>query len=236
MRILERLPRETGRDYALRVLKDNIIHLDLAPGSQISENELAAELGLSRTPVREALIELSKVGIVEICPQKKSTVALIDYGMVDEARFMRGLLECAVAELVCAMATEADVARLKENIRLQKFYLESYYPDSLMELDREFHAMLFEIARKPEVYQLMQGISIHFDRVRSMVLDTVKNHRIVDDHEAIVDAVERGDAAAARAVMETHLNRYELDGDAVRARCAQYLADGTAEKNDRGQK
>ena len=60
MRLLQRLPRETGRDYALRSIKENIISLDLAPGSSISENELASELGLSRTPIREALIELAK--------------------------------------------------------------------------------------------------------------------------------------------------------------------------------
>ena len=66
MKLLERLPRETGRDYALRTIKDNIIKLELAPGSPVSENELAAELQLSRTPVREALIELSKVKVIEI--------------------------------------------------------------------------------------------------------------------------------------------------------------------------
>ena len=79
MNLLERLPRETGRDYALRNIKENIISLELAPGSPISENELAAGMGLSRTPVREALIELSRVKIVEIVPQKRSTVSLIDY-------------------------------------------------------------------------------------------------------------------------------------------------------------
>jgi len=63
--ISERLPRESSRDYALRIIKDNIISLRLEPGSQISENELATEMGLSRTPVREALIELAKVKIIE---------------------------------------------------------------------------------------------------------------------------------------------------------------------------
>ena len=96
MQLLERLPRETGRDYALRTIKDNIVKLQLAPGSQISENELAAELQLSRTPVREALIELSKVKIVEVYPQKRSMVSLIDYELVAAARFMRYILECAV--------------------------------------------------------------------------------------------------------------------------------------------
>ncbi|MBE7007769.1 MAG: GntR family transcriptional regulator [Ruminococcaceae bacterium] len=216
MHILERLPRETGRDYALRTIKENIIHLDLAPGSQISENELAAEMGLSRTPVREALIELSKVKIVEIQPQKKSTVSLIDYAMVDEARFMRNLLECAVVELDCEMATAADIDRLRENVRLQNFYLDSYYPDSLMALDNQFHAALFEIAQKSQVYMLMQGISIHFDRVRSMALNSVKNTKIVEDHAIIVKAIESRDAALARSMMEKHLNRYKIDASALR--------------------
>src|SRR5699024_109625 len=120
MQILERLPRETGRDYALRTIRDNIITLKLEPGSQISENELAAEMDLSRTPVREALIELSKVKIIEIYPQRKSMVSLIDYELVEESRFMRNLLECAVAELDCEMATPQDIRRLEDNLQLQK--------------------------------------------------------------------------------------------------------------------
>ena len=75
MHISERLPRESSRDYALRIIKDNIISLRLEPGSQISENELATEMGLSRTPVREALIELAKVKIIETYPQRKSVVS-----------------------------------------------------------------------------------------------------------------------------------------------------------------
>ncbi len=225
MHILERLPRENSRDYALRTIKENIIRMDLAPGAQISENELAAEMGLSRTPVREALIELSKVRIVEIKPQKKTTVAMIDYKLVDEARFMRRLMECAAAELVCEMAEEQDIARLRENLRLQRFYLDGLYPESLMTLDNEFHALLFEIAQKTQVYQMMQGIAIHFDRVRSMALNRVRNRRIVEDHEAILDAVVQRDAARAHALMEQHLGRYKIDEAAVRAAYPQYFSE-----------
>ena len=82
MRILKRLPRETASDYAYRMIKDNIIRLELKPGSPVSENELAAELGLSRTPVRESLIALSKAKVIEITPQKRSVVAPIDETMV----------------------------------------------------------------------------------------------------------------------------------------------------------
>lgn len=117
MRILARRLRETGRDYALRNLKDNIIHLELKPGSMVSENELAAQMGLSRTPVREALMELSKVRLVDVYPQRGSAVALIDYDLVEEARFMRSVMECAVVELVCRMATPEDMLALEEGHR-----------------------------------------------------------------------------------------------------------------------
>lgn len=223
MHLLERLPRETGREYALRMLKENIIHLDLAPGSQISENELSAEMGLSRTPVREALIDLSKVKIIEIYPQKKSVVALIDYDLVEESRFMRNLLECAVAELDCEMATPSDIDRLQENVRLQNFYLDNFSPEKLQVLDDQFHSILFDIARKPQVYSLMQNISIHFDRVRSMSLTSVKDLRIVQDHEDITTAISRRESARARELMEMHLSRYKTDAAAIREKYPQYF-------------
>lgn len=223
MKLLERLPRETGRNYALRNIKENIVNLDLAPGSQISENELAAEMGLSRTPVREALIELSRVKIIEIHPQKRSTVPLIDYELVEESRFMRNLLECAVVELDCEMATPVDLERLAANIRLQNFYLDSYYANELMTLDNQFHGILFEIARKNQVFALMQNIAIHFDRVRSMALSAVKNTKIVQDHEDILTAIRNKDPKAARELMEIHLNRYKIDVATIREAYPHYF-------------
>ncbi len=121
------------------------------------------------------------------------------------------------------MAAAADVEQLRENVRLQNFYLDSYYPDSLMALDNQFHAKLFEIAQKSQVYMLMQGISIHFDRVRSMALNSVKNTKIVEDHANLVKAIEAHDAALARSLMEKHLNRYKIDESAIRAAYPQYF-------------
>lgn len=226
MHLPKRLPRETGRDYALRTIRDNIVRLELAPGSMVSENELSAAMGLSRTPVREALIELSKVKIVRIYPQKGSVVSLIDYELVEESQFMRKVLECAVMDLACKMVTPADLQRLEENIALQKFYLENYYPQTLMDLDNEFHRILFEIAHKSQVYALMDTISIHFDRVRSVALSSVKNDRIVQDHEDLMRAIAAHDAEKARTLMETHLNRYKIDAKAIRVQHPEYFLDG----------
>lgn len=226
MKILERLPRESGREFALRTIKDNIIHLELAPGSPISENELAAAMGLSRTPVREALSELSRAKVVEICPQKKSVVSLIDYDLVEEASFLRNLLECAVVELDCRMAGEDDIAGLRESVRLQDFYLRERRSEKLWELDNLFHQSLFEIARKPQAFALLQGISIHFDRVRNMALHTgkdLKDLNTVQDHQDITEAIARRDAAAARQLMETHLNRYRIDAAVIQEKYPAYF-------------
>ncbi len=223
MRRLKRLPRETGRDYTLRTLRDNIIRLELAPGSPISENEVAVELGLSRTPVREAFLELSKVRIIETFPQKKSVVSLIDYDLVEEARFMREVLETAVVQLACELAGPNDLSTLQENIRLQRYFLNLQNMDQLMALDNDFHALLFTIAKKPQVFEQINNISIHFDRVRNMALSSVKDLKIVNDHEAIALAVSKRDAGAARALMERHLNRYKVDAAVIRQRFPNYI-------------
>lgn len=223
MKLSERLPRESGRDYALRNIKENIVSLELAPGIQISENELAAEMGLSRTPVREALIELSKVGILETQPQRRSTVSLIDYDLVEESRFMRYQLECAVAELVCLMARPVDIERLNANIRLQSFYLDGTYTNELMALDNQFHGMLFEIAKKSRVFQLTQNLSIHFDRVRRLALSAEKDLKVVQDHQELVKFIRQGDGVAARALMGIHLNRYRIDAAEIRRIYPQYF-------------
>lgn len=223
MQILERLPGETGRDYALRTIKDNIIHLELEPGSLVSENELAAEMGLSRTPVREALIELAKVKMIQIQPQRRSTVAPIDYTLVEESRFMRSVLECAVVQLDCEMAAPADLQRLDENIRLQRFYLENRKPEALLDLDNDFHRMLFAIAQKSQVYTLIQTISIHFDRVRHMALGSVKDLKIVDDHAAILEAIAQKQPDRARQLTQRHLNRYRIDEASIRKTYPQYF-------------
>ena len=224
MRLTPRTARETGREYALRTIKENIIRLELAPGSFISENELAAEMGLSRTPVREALIDLAKVKIIEIAPQKRSVVAYVDYDMVEEARFVRNVLETSVVELVCSLRTDADLEKLEENVKLQRFYLEQANYGGMMELDNQFHQMLFEIAQKLQAYAMVQHIAIHFDRVRSMALSSVKDLKIVEDHAKIVEALRKQDPAEARTLMDKHLNRYKFDEQAIRAKYPEYFA------------
>ena len=223
MKLPERLPRETGRDYALRVLKENIVNLEIAPGSQISENELSAALGISRAPIREALSELEKVKIVEIQPQKKTSVLLIDPALVEEARFMRSTLEDAVIGEVCMQRTEQDLFRLEENLTLQDLAFRSNALDQVMIKDNEFHRYFFEISRKPEIYQLMQTLQIHFDRVRDLTLHTIIDRKILEEHEAIFRCIKERDVENARIRLRAHLERVQVDSSVVRKAYPQYF-------------
>ncbi|MCE5342436.1 MAG: GntR family transcriptional regulator [Eubacteriales bacterium] len=223
MNITERYARETARDYALRILKRNIASLELVPGSMLSENELSAALGLSRTPVREALIELNKIRIVEILPQRGSRIALIDCNMVEESRFLRMVLETAIMELACEMAPTLDFSVAEANLKLQQFYIENQLPEKLMELDNDFHREFYRLTNRMQTYHLQESMALHFDRVRSLSLTTVKEIRIVSDHEAILRAVRAGDQAEAAMLVVKHLNRYKIDEKAIREQYAAYF-------------
>lgn len=223
MRLLKRLPRETARDYAYRMIKDNIIRLELEPGCPISENELAAELGLSRTPVREALIALARAKVVEITPQKRSIVAPIDEALVEEARFVRDVLECGVVELCCSLATETDLLLLEENVKIQETYLRTGPLESIHDLDNQFHKHLFTIVEKLEAYEMIQNLAVHFDRIRNIALNGIHDLDIVDDHRRILEAMRNRDAATAVAVMRLHLNRAKVDSVSIRKKYPQYF-------------
>ena len=223
MVLTERYPHERGRDYAKRVIRDKIISLELEPGAVISDRELASWMNLSRTPVREALLDLAKVKIVERYPQRGSVVAPIDYNLVEEAQFVRSVLEVAVVQLACERATQEQLEQLKESVALQEFYYQHGSSERLLEMDDEFHRLLFQIAGRMQAYEMMQSITVHFDRVRSLAVTAVKEHLWMSDHRNICEAVAAHDQEAARQLMEKHLNRYKVDEKALREQYPQYF-------------
>ncbi|HKM21913.1 MAG TPA: GntR family transcriptional regulator [Lachnospiraceae bacterium] len=223
MQITNKLAGETARDYAFRMLKENIISLELKPGSSISENELARELGISRTPVREAIIDLNKALIVEIYPQRGSYIALIDGDLVEESRFMRKVLDTAVIELACSMATKEDIALLEDNVKLQEYYLQNVAADKILELDNEFHKMIFSMTKKERIYAMKSTLMIHYDRVRTLSMVAVKDMKIVNDHRMMLEAIRHHDPVQASQLVEKHLNRYQIDEAEIRKKYPEYF-------------
>lgn len=216
MKILERLPGENARAYAYRVILDNIINLELAPGDAVSENELSQILQISRTPVREALIEMGRLELVEILPQRGSFVTKIDYSLIEESKFLRLSLENSVLRLACNEGiSEHAMHLLNENMSKQKAFEETDYEfNYIMELDNDFHRLLFEAVGKERIYRIVRSQMVHFDRLRTLsfqTLKTEKSARTIKDHENILYALQKRDAELAEMVMTRHLTRHQFE-------------------------
>lgn len=223
---LQPLPRKDGEilsDYALRVLRHNIVSLSMEPGRMYSEKELSDALSLSRTPLREAIRRLASTGILEIYPQKGTMVSLVDYDLVEEARFVREALECAVVKLLCRNITPEELLELKTNVGRQKRCVELGNLNGLMALDLRFHELLFRFADKMQCYEYVTGMTIHMDRLRNMALRAVKTPSFVNQHEMLVNAIEAGDASAAEEIMRNHVARYLVDREALMTTYPEYL-------------
>ena len=211
MRVLEKEPYETARQYALRVLRHNIINLDLKPGQFISESEIGEHLGLSRTPVREAFKDLANASIVEIQPQKGTFVSLIDMEMVEESRFLRNVLEKVVVELVCDNVSEECLNALEENVMLQEMIVERRDCNRFLSLDNSFHELLFKACGKGKIFDFISGMMTHFDRVRMLNMKEMDMKGPLNDHKNILEAIRNKDKQRALAEIDSHLSRVTSD-------------------------
>lgn len=223
MKILSRNVSENARTYAVRVLLYNIIHLELLPGSAVSENELSEALSLSRTPIREALIELSRINLVEILPQRGSYITKIDYELVEESRFMRLALENAVLNIVCQNIPESYTESLSQNLQEQRNAQSQKDYDTFLNLDNEFHKLIFEAANKTWSYQIVKEQMVHFDRLRTLSTKFDIGRYTLQDHEDIFYAITRQDSELAQMLMTRHLTRHRTEKEKLLERYPDYF-------------
>ncbi len=224
MQLTEPYPHEGSRDYALRMLTQNIISLALVPGSRVSEAELAEQMGLSRTPVREALHELDKSGMVKVSPQRSTLVSYIDYTVLDDMMFLRSSLEYSVLRVLCALPAPLRLEALEDNLLLERRAAARGDRAALMQLDNEFHRLLFALAGKNRVYELMAGSMALLDRERTLSLSLMQRYDFIEDHAGLIDALRAGDTGKALGVMELHLSRYQKDKPMLISACPQYFS------------
>src|SRR2546423_9074673 len=111
--------RTSRRDIYLK-LRQMVLTLELAPGAAVSENELAASLGVSRTPVRESLIMLAQEGLVQVFPKIGSFVSRVDPAQVADAQFLREAVELASLEDLPEQLDTGVVEELRDNLRRQR--------------------------------------------------------------------------------------------------------------------
>jgi DNA-binding GntR family transcriptional regulator len=215
---LRRLGNEPARTRAYTALREAIVAMELPPGARLSENELAGLLGVSRTPVREALIRLRDEQLVEIAPQRGTFVTPISVRGVLDAQFVREALECAAVRLAAQRATDTDVADLTEMIQAQQRSREAGDLEAFYLLDEAFHARLTDLSGHPIASSLAQRAKGHLNRVRRLSLP-VPNYieTMIAEHEAVVTAVADHAPDTAEQNLRHHLQMVLSELPRIRA-------------------
>ncbi len=190
-----------------RQLRASIISMDLPPGTRLSETEFAEKFGVSRQPVREALIALARADLVSILPQRGTTVVKISADRMMQARFIREQIEAGVVRRACEVqVTDTDHQMLDELIRRQDEALARDDVDGFKIADERFHQHLARAAGLELAWQTIGDIKAHLDRVCHLTLTDAKAMRpLIGQHRNILDAVIRQDADGAERAMRFHL-------------------------------
>ena len=193
-------------DFTYRTLRDNIINWNLKPGTMMSEKEVSLELKVSRTPVREAFIKMSKEGLVDILPQRGTVVSKIDLKRVEEERFIRESLELSVFSVAVVDFPKEAIRTLEENIKEQIKALKEDKQESFFRLDEQFHRIIFEACGKELCWDVIQNVSGHYKRMRVMTLWNDKSSQLIlDQHELLLDCIKNNDVKSADVVLKKHL-------------------------------
>ena len=225
-------PRLSVRDQTLETLRRRIISLQLSPGEPLSENELAQELGVSRTPVRESLILLREEGLVQVFPQIGSFVSLVDLVRVSEAQFVREAIECA--SLRDAVVDDAGIAGLREILQSQTDADSSGDVEEFFRLDEDFHRELLRLGGHESAWAAVNSAKAHLDRARRLsLIDTRPISTLIEQHTAVVDALQANNLNDADSSLRLHLRGVFEDVKRIQATTPGLFSDGTAARPSR---
>jgi DNA-binding GntR family transcriptional regulator len=187
-------------------LRRAIVALDLPPGTRLSEQEIAGRHGMSRQPVREAMIALARARLVEILPQRGTVVVKISVRKMMEARFIREAIETAVVRRACSSFDLQSRQRLDDLLGMQDDAARRDDHGAFQRYDELFHVALAEGAGCPLAWDTVQDIKAHMDRVCQLSLPgTDAMLPLIDQHRAIVTAIDAQDEAKAEEAMRFHL-------------------------------
>lgn len=203
-------PSSYSGDDIYKKLKEDILTLILKPGQMISENEIANIYNVSRTPVKTAFLRLKGENFIDIIPQKGSFITRLDIKFIQDIIYMRSVLEMDVMNSILDRGPlDTEIAGLEKNIQLQHELISSdaNTPTSFYELDNAFHYLLFRIAGRENIWDVIQNLQVYYMRFR--ILDTMTTscyEALYLEHKGVLQSLRDGDRATLKARIFEHLH------------------------------
>lgn len=210
------MPKTMLPEQIANQLRRDILRGRLAPGSSIKERDSAAEMGVSRTPMREALRILAKEGLIELRPSRSPLVANPSIKEISDQVVVMIALEQLSAELACAHASDDDIARIGQICEVMAAEFDRMDPLEMFEIDMSFHT---SVARASGNQALAEAHGAFLARLwRARYLSAVRRRnreRVVSQHRRIVEALGARDPGALREAIDRHLLNLAADIEAV---------------------
>ncbi len=193
---------ESSREYVYRTLRTNIMSLHLPPGLYLYDQIICEELGVSRTPVREAVFDLVEDHLIEVFPKKRSLISHIDFTLVHEGMFLKNTMDFPVLELACGTLTEESIRQLRTILDCQQTALAETRSTAFFRWEEELYRTMYAAVGMDHVWNKVRTVTTQYERFRyfdffvgGMQLD----HAHAQCHR-LVDVLIRGDKAALPAL------------------------------------
>lgn len=194
------------RDIVFETLRKAILDGDLKPGERVMEVQLAEKLGVSRTPVREAIRKLELEGLLEMIPRKGAYVADVSIKDVLNVLEVRASLEGLAASLAAERITEGEIASLRKSAEEFETMNKNNDRDGMVQKDTEFHSVLLNAARNDKLLSIVESLSDYVQRFRLIYFTEYSDAKnIMDDHRAILEAINERDGEKANRVAQDHI-------------------------------
>ncbi len=195
-------------DRAYFAIRELIVTLELPPGAVVREPELTEQLGIGRTPVREALRRLAQERLVEVFPRRGMFVTKVDVRDLARLCEVRLALEPEAARLAAERATQADLAELRE-VLAELDVRRKRDPRALIDLDERIHRAIYHASHNPYLAETLEQYYAHALRIWMVALARTDIGAAVSGHHAVLEAVVRGDGARAARLMREHVESFE---------------------------
>ena len=207
-------------------LRHAIVTLALPPGATLDKSALCTQLGVSRFPVSEALARLAEEGLVDIAPQRGSTVSLVKIADVCEYMLIRKGLESEALRVLIGKHDADVIAALHSNMAAQREAASRDDAETFHQIDVDFHDIIFRTMRLSKVKAIIDRARANLDRARRMIITPRRLALTIAEHQAIFDGILEADAPQAIAAIRAHIDAVMVELFAFAADHAEHFADG----------
>lgn len=197
-------------DIVYEALRDAIINQVLKPGERLMETELAEEMGVSRTPVREAMRKLELESYIVTVPRKGAYVAGLSIRDINNLFEIRGALEMLAAGLAASRATQEEIEAMERNLVMEANHFKTSDVINTIEVDTNFHQLIYNASKNKRLQNMLKDLRDQIQRFRTTSLAVPGRMKVaLAEHRSIVEAIAAGDVQEAKTATKEHIESAE---------------------------